>query len=232
MENEGSRTPPALPPLAPMAVWPAAATAAAPPLPDASLTEGQFMAIRQGAAAYRTVKGVAHVAGMSGSSTLTIGVLAVAVLVLMPPVTAVNAVIALGVCAIGVVELLGRKGIQRAEPSAARLLGFNQLAFLALITAYCVYQIATFSPKEFQEHMVSPDAQTALTQLPNMQALVKDLERAAPMLNAAFYGVVILLSVLMQGGLARYYFTRRKRIEAYRSATPAWVQRVLDETRA
>jgi hypothetical protein len=40
---------------------------------------------------------------------------------------------------------------------------------------------------------------------------------------------VILLSAGFQGGLAVYYFTRKKHLEALQRSTPAWVQRLFAE---
>jgi hypothetical protein len=40
----------------------------------------------------------------------------------------------------------------------------------------------------------------------------------------AFYGTVVVLSIVFQGGTALYYGTRRKYIERYVAETPAWVR--------
>jgi hypothetical protein len=42
-------------------------------------------------------------------------------------------------------------------------------------------------------------------------------------LVVAVYGTIIVLSVIFQGLNAFYYFTRRKRVEAYLQETPKWV---------
>jgi hypothetical protein len=39
-----------------------------------------------------------------------------------------------------------------------------------------------------------------------------------------FYGTVIALSLVFQGGNAIYYFTRRKCVVAYLQQTPQWVR--------
>jgi hypothetical protein len=41
-----------------------------------------------------------------------------------------------------------------------------------------------------------------------------------------FYGGVIALSALFQGGTALYYFSRRRLIEDYVAETPEWVRDV------
>jgi hypothetical protein len=43
-------------------------------------------------------------------------------------------------------------------------------------------------------------------------------------LLVAFYGTVIVLSVIFQGATALYYATRRKHIQRYAAETPKWVR--------
>jgi hypothetical protein len=45
-----------------------------------------------------------------------------------------------------------------------------------------------------------------------------------------FYGGVIGLSALFQGGTAFYYFSRRRAIEDFVAETPAWVRDVQRDT--
>ncbi len=51
----------------------------------------------------------------------------------------------------------------------------------------------------------------------------------APLVIYGFYGLVIVLSAAFQGGLAAYYFTRRRPLEAFNLQTPDWVRQVLAE---
>jgi len=39
----------------------------------------------------------------------------------------------------------------------------------------------------------------------------------------ALYGAMIAVALFAQGGLALFYFTRRKHIDAYLAKTPAWI---------
>ena len=66
--------------------------------------------------------------------------------------------------------------------------------------------------------------------LPGMAAEIdKMIETWAPYLVYGFYSLLIVVSVGFQGGLALYYFSRRKHVEAFNRETPAWVRRVLAE---
>ena len=70
----------------------------------------------------------------------------------------------------------------------------------------------------------------ALEQMPEMaDAIDKQIEHWAPIVVYGLYSLVILASVVGQGGLALYYFTRRRHIEAFNRQTPAWIRRLFTE---
>lgn len=199
------------------------ADAAGPPL-----TEGHYAEVRQAVQARRRVKAAARTALSSGSVTLAIGVLAAPFVAVWPSASGV--LIVAGVCAVGAVELVGYGRVRRAEPSAARLLGLNQLAFLGLIALYCVMQMVAFSPEEVQAAALSPEVRAQLTAVPEMARTINDMIlRWAPIVTYGFYSLVIGLSVCFQGGMALYYFTRRKHIERFNRATPQWIRRLFVE---
>lgn len=110
------------------------------------------------------------------------------------------------------IELRGRKGILALDARAARVLGKNQLALLALIIAYCIWNMLRAS---------DPSA-TGSAELDELIAadgigpLVSDL-------TVLVYGLVIAASVLFQGYCARYYFARERMIRAYLAQTPEWI---------
>jgi hypothetical protein len=68
--------------------------------------------------------------------------------------------------------------------------------------------------------------------MPGMGRFVGRLDQLAPLLVYGFYGLVILLSAGCQGGMALYYFSRRKHIETFNAQTPEWVRRIFVETGA
>ena len=138
---------------------------------------------------------------------------------------------AAGLCVIGVVEYKGYQRMRRADPNAARMLGTNQLALLGLIVLYCLAQMAAFSPEQARAAAISPEVRAQLANLPSMaKAIDSDIDRLAPLATYGFYGLVIVLSIAFQGGLARYYFTRRRHLEAFNAQTPPWIRRLFAET--
>ena len=190
------------------------------------LTEQDFILIRQAAFRRRAIAATVRVASASSAVTLIIAVLAAPFVAFDPSWQA--ALVVLGLGAIGVVEHVGGKRMRKADPSAPRLLAWNQLALLLLIVAYCAAQIATYSAGGMGA-MVSPESRDALRGMSGTGGL-DQLEAWVRLGVWAFYGLVAILSVGFQGGMAAYYFTRRKHVVAYLAQTPPWIQRVFTET--
>ena len=203
--------------------------AAQPPAGQSPLGESDFLAIRQATAARKAVKSAARVALTSSVVTLCIGVSAVPFVIFWP--SWLGVAMAVGLCTIGVVEYCGHRRMLKAEPSAARILGLNQLAFVGLICFYCVVQMLTFSTEEMKSAALSPEVRSQLTAMPSMEdGIDNQIDKLGPVIVYGFYGLVIVLSVFSQGGLAIYYFTRRKRLEYFQSQTPEWIRRLFIET--
>jgi hypothetical protein len=196
----------------------------ATPAPACPLSEEDFRLLRRAAASREPVRKVAATARFSAVTTLVIGVAGIPFLFFSPSSIALLMVI--GICTIGVIEFVGYRRIRRGMPSAATWLGRNQLAFMALIVGYCIFQMATVARKPLAAFN-SPELQSSLSQLD--QGLSQQIEHWTPIVGYGFYGLVLVLSVLFQGGLALYYFSRRRHLETLETSTPAWVRRVFAE---
>lgn len=114
-------------------------------------------------------------------------------------------------------EFRGRKQLLELDPASATLLGWNQVGLFALIAAYCLWMIFTSIGSFAAEVQANPELEAALGSLDGFDYLYRRFV-------VAFYGTVTLLGAIIQGLNAFYYFTRRKRIDAYLQETPAWVQ--------
>ena len=158
--------------------------------------------------------------------TLVLGILAVPFVVLAFSWSAL--MITVGLLVVGMVERWGASLMLRAEPAAPRILARNQLAFIGVITIYCLWQMLAFSP----EASISPEVREQLDLLPSMRTLVADIDRLTPRLTYGIYSLIILVSLFFQGRLALYYHTRRKDLATYHQNTPNWVKRMIDETQA
>lgn len=194
--------------------------------PLSPLNEAHYHLWREVVAARRPAQRAARVAHASAVTILLIGAAGIVVGVAYPSVW--GSLVVAGICTVGVVEYVGARRLRRAEPSAAILLGVNQLAFLGLITLYCIVRLASFSPVAAQAALGMSSLQTSLNQLPDVQAdLQRQWDAWVPVIAYGFYSLIIALSLAYQGGLAVYYFTRRKYLLAFRRDTPAWIERLL-----
>jgi hypothetical protein len=128
-------------------------------------------------------------------------------------------VMAAGFAVIAYIEFRGRRRLLQYDPSAAALLGWNQIGLLTLILAYCLWQLWTglSGPSPLAAELQSqPELEAALGSLDEVDSLYRSVV-------IAFYGLVIALSVVVQGLNAVYYFTRRPHVVACLRDTPAWV---------
>jgi hypothetical protein len=171
--------------------------------------------LQQLAAAKAAGKRIARAVTVAQFDGWSVG--AFAALTLLFGFTSVSGIlIAAGMGAVAFLELRGAARIRLLQPEAARGLGFNQLALGGLLIAYAAWQI--FS------HLTGTGeyAQLAASdpQLGQMLAPVEDLTR---MIVVGVYAGLIVASLVAQGGLAMFYFSRVKHIRAYVRQTPEWI---------
>jgi hypothetical protein len=115
---------------------------------------------------------------------------------------------------IAFVEFKGAARVRQLDPTAAKTLGYNQLAFGALLILYALWSM----------HSV-----------PNLSSLSSQLGQNADMVDTpevdnwmhmawyAMYGTVIAVAVFGMGGTALYYFSREKHIREYVQTAAPWV---------
>jgi hypothetical protein len=131
--------------------------------------------------------------------------------------------VAVGLCAVACNEFRGRRRLLDFDPSAASILAWNQFGFLTLIVVYSVwatYAGLTGGNVFAKELAANPD----LSALGFDSDLISSGDALYKSVLVAFYGTVIVLSVIFQGATAVYYATRRKYIQRYVAETPAWVR--------
>ena len=218
-----AQAPPPLP-LPPLLPPPAPSPSPLPPARTDPLGEADYSLIRQAARRRRAIGGAARTALVSSVVSLLVGFVYLPLACLWPSWDGI--LVAAGVCVVGLVEYKGYRRMRRADPSAARFLGRNQLAFLGLILFYCVVQLVTFTPEKAKAASLSPEAWSQLEAMPDT---MKDINRWMSLATYGFYGLLIVLSVLSQGGLSLYYFTRRRHLEDFHRQTPPWVRRLFAE---
>jgi hypothetical protein len=196
-------------------------TAILPPSAGNPLSREHYEELAAAKRQLNKVRAAARVATFNG---WTIGVLAA----LSAPFALFSiegALMTIGLSVIAYIEFRGRRGLLKYDPSAATLLGWNQVGLLTLISVYCLWALwtALSGPGPLAaELQAQPELGEALGSADDLDSLYRGVA-------IAFYGVVILLSLIVQGLNAVYYFTRRKYILACLRDTPQWV---LDLERA
>ncbi|MCY2929178.1 MAG: hypothetical protein NTV86_06720 [Planctomycetota bacterium] len=207
---------------------PLAGPGAVPPVSRPSpLSEEDFLAVRRGGLEYLAIRRTIKTARTSAVVTLVIGALALLVCALSFAWVAI--VTAVGVCVVGAVEFAGAGRLRQGQLRAPRMLAINQLCFLALIVVYCVIQMVATTSAEIREAALSPGFRSALAGMPDMQ---KTADQLAPLVFYGLYVGTILLSALVQGGLAGRYHVCGRRLAAFTGHTPPWVCRVIREVHA
>lgn len=197
--------PPAAPPT-PIPPNPVPIAYVAPPLPQqAAPSPQQVAALQQTGESYRAIRKTAAVANFSGITTLVIAVGSAAFTAVDPGL--VSGLITAILAAVGTVELIGRRKLLRGGANATRMLALNQLAFLAAIIVYCCAQMATFSVSTITSQIPAEFG----TLDPSSQQLIRQLWNG-------FYILLIILSIIFQGGLALYYHRKAQHVARFRSA--------------
>ncbi len=182
--------------------------------PVAPLTAAQQHELEEAARRAKPIRRAAGVAAFNGWSMAILAVLSAPFAI----GSLVGLIIAVALAALAWNELRGRRRLLELDPQAPALLGWNQVALLALVSGYCLWQIAT---SLFGDSAVAAEF-TAHPELRELLGSGEEFEAMLRPLVAMFYGLVILVSVAAQGLNAWYYFSRSKHVEAYLRETPAW----------
>lgn len=114
------------------------------------------------------------------------------------------------------VELTAVSRVKRLDPTAARTLGFNQLALAGLMIGYAAYHL--MSPSAVSQGMLGAAGSPA-----DLAAAGIDVEKLERRIRWIVYGAVIAVAVFAQGSLAVYYLSRGKKIRAFVADSPPWI---------
>lgn len=125
-------------------------------------------------------------------------------------------VVGLGLALIAWNEFRGRNMLRRFDSQAARVLGWNQLGFLFLLVSYSLWSIYAA--------LARPDPYAAyVNSSPEIRSMLEPIGDLHTIATAVVYGGVILLSFVVQGLNALYYFSRSKCLQDYLDQTPNWI---------
>ncbi len=154
----------------------------------------------------RKILGAGRVATFNGWNLAVAGI----VTLLLGGFGVTSLVLGLGLCFVAWNELRGRDLLRRFDRRAPSVLGRNQLTVMFLLISYCLWTMF--------DTWAHPSAD--LVQIQEMLGLSGDLVTE---LALRTYAAIILVSMLVQGLNARYYFARTALLQSYLNDTPAWI---------
>jgi hypothetical protein len=120
--------------------------------------------------------------------------------------------------ATGMVQVRASKRLARADPSAPQALAKNELIRMAGLLAYCALKLT----------VLSGSGSEIAKQLEGTDTLGLDVAALTDSLNTLIYATCAVVTLVYQGGMARYFLRRRAMIAAYLQC-PEWARRIVGD---
>jgi hypothetical protein len=173
--------------------------------------------LRQAAKLYRPIASAASLGRKNGLSLLIFG--GISVLLSLSELDPVGFSIGAILTATGLVEFRISPRLTDADPSAPRILARNEVVLMACILTFCLLKLT-----------VLRESGEALNELlGNTDTLGFDVTELSNSMNTLVYGVFIGVTLLYQGGMARYFLRCRPKIDTYLQECPEWARRIVAE---
>ena len=175
----------------------------------------------------KALKRVLTISRLDGWSLVVIAGLSLLITLLL--VEPLGMAISLLILVAGVMELRGRRALQRRDSGGMRLLTRSQMFVLAVILVYCARCIGSFDAGYLKDEVL-PEARQSLMSwfgisldefLKEGGLTVNDLLLMAQKAVWLLYGTVAIVSLVYQGGLALYYRSKVRLVTEALAATPA-----------
>ena len=128
----------------------------------------------------------------------------------------IGLVLGLGMAIVAIVEFIGAARLRRLDASAARMLAMNQVFLGAMLLAYAIYSLWAMTTR-------TTYITTQLSSHPELAHIGVEVEALAKLIGWVIYGTLAAVAIVVQGGTAMFYLSRRKHVEAYMRDTPAWI---------
>jgi hypothetical protein len=122
----------------------------------------------------------------------------------------------LGMAAVAYVELQSVGRLRQLDTRATRTLALNQIALASILTIYALWRLHAGMTG------VSPYAAYKSAD-PQLARMLQPVESITHLVTTVLYCTMIAVAFFAQGGLALFYFTRGKHIDAYLAQTPRWI---------
>jgi uncharacterized membrane protein HdeD (DUF308 family) len=150
----------------------------------------------------KTLKRVLLVSAIDGWSVIVIAGLGILLTLLLGDLSGL--LVGGLVLVAGIIELRGRRRLQRRDADGMKLLVRAQLLLLAVILIYCASRLGSYDQESMLANL-TPDMQAVLKE---SGVEVADILPLVQMVFMATYSLVALLTLLFQGGLVLYYRSR------------------------
>jgi len=149
----------------------------------------------------------------------------------LDPGALLAAVVLAGAAAI---EHRGRRQLEALEESGVRLLALNQLGLMVLLILYSLVGIAELLSAGSGQALLAaePSLQAALDHDPTARAALGGAADWARDLALLVYAALACAALLVQGGLAYFYWSRARRLRELLSETEPWILELLQRSRS
>jgi uncharacterized membrane protein HdeD (DUF308 family) len=172
--------------------------------------------LRRAAELHRPIARAAAIGRKNGLSLLVFGVLSL--LFSLPSFELVGLAIGAILTTTGIVEQRTSRRLAHADPTAPKILARNELVLMAGLLVYCVLKLTVL--RETGEDLAA--------ELGGRGDLLVDVEALTQSLSEVVYLTCMAVTLLYQGGMARYFLRRRTMIDAYLRESPEWARRVVE----
>jgi hypothetical protein len=128
----------------------------------------------------------------------------------------------------GWVELSAGKKLREYDPTAPLRLALNQIVLMVLVVGYSLLKLNaawTGQASLASELAQHPELAAMIEQLddPSVERGLDSIGEMYRWVVVAVYSALISIALIVQGGAAAYYWSRRKHLIAFLASTPAWV---------
>ena len=175
--------------------------------------------LQRAAEQFRPIARAASIARSNGMSLLVFGV--IGLLLSLAGFDPLDFSIGLVLTVTGFVEVHTSRRLALADVSAPARLARNELVLMLSILIYSVLRLT----------LLRGNGSELTEQLSSVRGMSMDMGELADSLNTLIYTTFIAVTVLYQGGMARYFARRRPMVEAYVRDCPDWARRVVGDLR-
>jgi hypothetical protein len=191
--------------------------------PVSPLRDKEDLWFVQAAALYRPLAKGVSTARTSGMFLIISGILGLVAGALSMDMVAV--VVGLIVATLGTMERGAANDLAQAKRSAPLRLAINQVILLVLVIGSAWMTVQSVKAEAAQAMTMS---EQEIAELPDaVQGMARQMGDTGTDLIFMMFTAVVLMSLLFQGGMALYYFTRRSKVRDFHDELPPWVSDIV-----